>query len=141
MYVNTNFYEGAWGKDYRDIVTAIKFKTDYIGSYTQVSIEKNEKGALVKVLSTCIHNEDTSLKYNENMQIPKDKWRSILDKLYSDMYLHEWNESYKNSNSPNGERWSLEITMEGRYKKIYSESNAYPPYWTELKNVFMEYTI
>ena len=57
------------------------------------------------------------------------------------MYLHEWNESYKNLNSPNGERWSLEITMEGQYKKIYSGSNAYPPYYTELKNVFIAYTM
>lgn len=141
IYKNPHFYKEACGKDYRDMVTTIRFKTDYTGGFTQVTIEKNEKGALVKVLSICIRNENYSQKFNEKIQIPNDKWRSILDKLYSDMYLHEWNESYKNLNSPNGERWSLEITMEDQYKKIYSGSNAFPPYWPELKMVFMTYTM
>ncbi len=40
-------------EDYRDIVTAVKFSVGgYFGGYTEITIRKNDKGAVVKVQKT-----------------------------------------------------------------------------------------
>lgn len=39
----------------------------------------------------------------------------------------------------NGEQWELEIRLTGNRKRTYSGSNAFPPYWSELKALFRPY--
>ncbi|MBQ5521284.1 MAG: hypothetical protein IIT86_00495 [Oscillospiraceae bacterium] len=56
--------------------------------------------------------------------------------LYSGLFLHEWKKSYDNFEVLDGEQWELEITMTNRRKRTYEGSNAYPPYWPELKALF-----
>lgn len=64
----------------------------------------------------------------------------ILDKLYLKMYLHEWKKNYCDPDVLDGMQWHLEIKMTRNRVRNYSGSNAYPPYWSELKEMFEEYT-
>ena len=56
--------------------------------------------------------------------------------LYFELFLHEWMMVYYFLDGLVGEQWSLEITLTNRRKRTYEGSNAYPPYWPELKALF-----
>ena len=122
-------------EDYRDIVTSIKFSVGgYFGGHTTITITKNEKGALVKVMKMLEPDEDAG-----DRQITNARWRSILDRLYGQMYLHEWKKNYVDPYVLDGTQWSLELGLTGNRKRNYYGSNDYPPYWTELKKVFRSF--
>ena len=123
-------------EDFGDIVTGIKFSVGgYFGGYTDVTITKNEKGARVKVQKMLEPDE-----HPVDRQITPSKWRNTLNRLYGQMYLHEWKKRYVDPHVLDGTQWELTITLAGGRKRSYYGSNDYPPYWTELKKIFREYT-
>ncbi len=132
-------------EDYRDIVTSITFKRclerDY-GLGTSVELKRNTKGALVHVKYDILSRGYFENPVNDK-QITEARWYKILDKLYCDMYLHEWKKKYDCKGSGyvviDGERWTLDIRMTGGRKRSYSGINAYPPYWDELVKIFRSF--
>ena len=69
-------------------------------------------------------------------ELTEKEWTKLLDRLYCKLYLHEWKKQYNDWTVMDGEQWELEIRMtEGRVRN-YSGSNAFPPYWNELKRTF-----
>ena len=68
------------------------------------------------------------------------KWDKILNKLYNEMYLHEWKKRYENPEILDGTSWEFVVTMTNRRKRTYSGVNDYPPYWSEFRKIFREYT-
>ena len=125
-------------EDYRDVVTSIRFSVGgYFSGSTEVTISRNEKGAFVKV-------EDYSLEgkmpVNKDKQISSTKWNRILNKLYSQLYLHEWKRRYENPCVLDGTQWELKIKLTGKRVRNYYGSNDYPPYWKELTKIFREYS-
>ncbi len=130
------------GEDYRDIVTSLKL---YIGGYfeghTEIVITKNDKGAIVNIENRRLGlSNDEFFDSLNPKQITRLKWDRILNKLYNEIYLHEWKKNYEDPNVLDGTSWELEITMTNRRKRTYSGINDYPPYWNELKKIFREYT-
>ncbi len=122
-------------EDYRDIVTAIRFFIGgYFGGATEVQIQKNELGALVKV--AYYRTDDLPV---DDRQIAESEWKVIVEKLYAKLYLHEWKKSFKDYDVLDGTQWELEISLTGRRKRSYSGSNAYPAYWKELLKIFRAY--
>ena len=123
-------------EDYREIVTSIKFSIGgYFEGTTEVTIKKTENGTIVKVV-----------KFPDDLDIPEDrqitplKWRKIVNTLYGHIYLHEWKKEYVDMGVLDGTQWSLDINLTGRRSRHYFGSNAYPPYWSELKKIFREYS-
>lgn len=122
-------------EDYRDIVTCIKFSVGgYFDGYTDITIRKNDKGALVSV-QKMLEPEEVP----DDRQITPAKWQRIINKLYGQMYLHEWKKSFVDPCVLDGTQWSLDISLTGNRKRSYSGSNDYPPYWNELLKVFREF--
>ena len=52
------------------------------------------------------------------------------------LYVHEWKKSYVDPYVLDGEQWGLEFQLTGRRVRNYGGSNAFPPYWAELKGTF-----
>ncbi len=117
-------------EDYRDIVKSVSF---WVGGYRrgekEVLLKRNEKGAYVYV-------RKIPVGVPEEKQITPLRWMRLINKLYSELYLHEWKKRYNNLNVMDGEQWYLEIRLTGNRKRTYSGSNAYPPYWKELLAAF-----
>lgn len=130
------------GEDYRDIVTSLKFSIGgYFEGHTEIVISKNEKGAVVNIENRRLGlSNDEFFDSLNPKQITRLKWDRILNKLYNEIYLHEWKKNYEDPNVLDGTSWELEITMTNRRKRTYSGINDYPPYWNELKKIFREYT-
>ncbi len=122
-------------EDYRDIVTAVKFSVGgYFGGYTEITIRKNDKGAIVKAQNTLDYEDLPGSK-----QITPAKWQKIINTLYGQLYLHEWKKNYVDPEVLDGTQWSLDISLTNNRKRSYYGCNDYPPYWNELLKVFREF--
>lgn len=122
-------------EDYRDIVTSVYFSVGgFFQGHQDVTIARNDDGAAVKVV-----NIPTDIEKKEDRQITVKEWLLLLDKLYSRMYLHEWKKRYVDPDTLDGTQWELKIKLTGGRQRNYYGSNEYPPYWTELKNIFRKY--
>lgn len=120
-------------EDYRDIVTAIKFSIGgFLTGRTEVTIRKNKDGACVEEM----HLFDSNLP-TEPKQISKAKWHNIVNKLYDEMYLHEWKKSYVDDSVLDGTQWELQIKLTNNRVRNYGGSNAYPPYYKELRKLLL----
>ena len=122
-------------EDYRDIVRGIRFMIGgYFGGSTEVLIGKNDQGAQVSV--SFYRSDELPVA---DRQISETEWKKIVNKLYGKLYLHEWKKDFTDTNVLDGTQWELGISLTGRRKRIYSGSNAYPPYWKELLRIFNAY--
>jgi len=76
---------------YPDMVEAITFEVGgFFQGRTIVSIKKNPKSALV-------HVDQFSYKVGgpvENRQITPIRWMRLVNKLYNELFLHEWKKDY-----------------------------------------------
>lgn len=116
---------------YPDMVTKIEFSVGgYFGGHTRVTIHKKDEFAIVRVG----HTLDEEPRPDRNITLLR--WDRIVNKLYYEMYLHEWKKSYEDPDVLDGTQWELIITLGGRKKRTYHGSNAYPAYWKELKALF-----
>lgn len=123
-------------EDYRDIVTSIHFSVGgYFGGTTDITITRNDKGAVVKVKKYPYGEE-----WPEDKQITTSKWNGIVNALYSRIYLHEWKKSYVDPYVLDGTQWELDIKLTDRRERHYHGSNDYPPYWAELKKIFRQFS-
>ena len=119
---------------YTDIVKAVELSISQArGGETIIKFIKKQKGALVKVESLGLFQLPP-----DDRQISMAKWDSILDELFSHMYLHEWKKNYKVDKDiivMDGEEWTLKVRMNGTRAFRYHGKDAYPAYWPELKKL------
>ena len=66
----------------------------------------------------------------------EQEWNKLMDRLFSKLYLHEWKKNYVDPNVLDGEQWELDLKLTGGRVRNYGGSNAFPPYWAELKTTF-----
>lgn len=126
---------GRSAEDYRNIVTSISFSVGgFTYGETTVKISRNDTGALVTISKL-----PYSVDCTDDCQITMRRWSQIIDTLYTKMYLHEWKKSYDNLCVLDGTQWELKITLTNNRVRNYHGSNAYPPYWKELKSIFQKY--
>lgn len=152
------------GEDFLRITTAIRFRDD--GRPTLIFEKKEgktvleawvrseaaeesgesaeESGEAVLTFHEVLRslNEPTrdpreSLSYTREMT--EEEWKELLDKLYTELYLHEWRFIFLKSRFPEGERWELEteFTKDRRLKRV--GVGIFPPYWEELMAVLKPY--
>ena len=71
-------------EDYRDIVISIKFSVGgFFEGNTEVTISKNDEGAVVKVMQF-----PYGIEAPDDRQITPAKWNKIVNTLYGQLYLH-----------------------------------------------------
>ena len=122
-------------EDYRDIVTSIKFSVGgFFEGNTEVTILKNDEGAVVKVMQF-----PYGIEAPDDRQITPAKWNKIVNTLYGQLYLHEWKKEFVDPCVLDGTQWELDIKLTNRRVRHYYGSNDYPPYWSELKKIFREF--
>ena len=122
-------------EDYIESVEKLKFGVGgYFQGHTDIEIKRTDNGARVHAVV---------FPYGESCSIDRDitsgKWYKIVNQLYNRMYLHEWKKKYVALNVLDGEQWELKVSLTGGRERNYYGSNDYPPYWTELKAIFMPY--
>ena len=117
---------------YADIVTGIRFSYGgFFQGHTEITIKRNKNGAIAVVSQFPYESKPVP-----DRQITALRWMRLVNRLYSELYLHEWKKDYDNFDVLDGEQWSIEITLTNHRKRTYEGSNAYPPYWPELKALF-----
>ena len=121
-------------EDYRDIVTGISFsRGGFFGGQTSLEIRRTKAGIIVRANRDSFDSEEYSgSRYPMEYKITEMRWQRLINKLYSDLYVHEWKKKYIDHDILDGEQWNLEISLIGRRKRTYYGSNDYPPYWNEL---------
>ncbi len=125
---------------YRDIVTGIRFSTwaeREPDDRTEIILKKNTEGAVLSA-SKCRWDKEPVMI--EGRQITEARWLRLLDRLYSDLHLHEWKhhseDNFHDFFVLDGEEFELEITLTNGRKRRYDGNVEYLPYWPELKALF-----
>lgn len=119
-------------EDYREIVTSVRFYDGcFFNGYPELLIVKN-KDSITLGVSPGFQNPEAVL----NRSMKTSEWKDLMNRLFSEMFLHEWKKNYSNLEILDGEQWGLELKLTGGRVRNYAGSNALPPYWTELKNTF-----
>ena len=95
-----------------------------------LQIRKTEAGALVTVQG----GPDGPLSLKE-YRIHACQWDSLVCSLYEDLYLNDWKHRFEDPDVLDGEEWKLVILLTGGRKRVYSGTNAYPPYWEKLESL------
>ena len=117
---------------YQEIVTSIHFTiNDLFEGNEDVIMKKTGKGISVKVNR---NDEDGSSSFAREMA--EEEWRTVLETLYQHIFLHDWKRQYGDPSDQDGDHWSLDIHMTDNRVRRYRGNNQYPPYWSELKDVF-----
>lgn len=120
------------GEDYRDMVESIEFRDGgFFEGYLDIQIQKNVDGAFVTFRSFPFGRVPVP-----DRQITSLRWNRLVNKLYTELYLDEWKKRYDDPDVLDGEQWELIIKLSGNRRQTYSGSNAFPPYWSELKALF-----
>lgn len=119
-------------RDYREAICYIYFVTGrYDAGYPQVTMLKRKNDIILDVrpgydqAALFIHRE-----------ITVEEWVAVAEVLFCKLYLHKWKKRFVDPTILDGEQWELNLGLDGRRKRTYSGSNAYPPYWNELREVF-----
>lgn len=94
----------------------------------------DNKGAIVKVKYIMKEEEEPDPK-----QITAQKWQKTVNRLYSDLHVHEWKKNYIDPDVLDGTQWHLDIRFTNSRKRSYYGSNDFPPYWNELVKIFREF--
>ena len=113
-------------------MTSIRFSDGgFFGGYPEVLINKTKESIILDVHPG--FREPDALLHRE---MTEAEWKKILDRLFCKLYLHEWKKSFVAYDILDGEQWELELKLTGKRVRKFSGSNAFPPYWTELKTTF-----
>ena len=117
-------------EDYRDIVTSVRFTDGGYGmGYPEIIITKDTDSITMEVIDDFHELEVFQRKMS------KSEWNKLLDRLFCKLYVHEWKKRYY-ENMKDGEQWELGLKLTGGRVRNYYGSNAFPPYWDELKAIF-----
>ena len=112
-------------EDYRRIATGIHFSDD---GFPEILVEKKDDEIRLEVHPVC---PDTQPPFARLMT--ETEWDELLDLLYTQLYVHEWDGIYVDRDNPDGGRWELTITFTEDRKRVHRGIGGFPPYWEELK--------
>ena len=119
---------GEEGKDCRKAVSIVSFSWKAREGWKKIRLTRTEEGAEAEWV---IEEMDR----RENWRMGKKAWQRLLNRLYADMHLHEWQES--RAESTQGETaWRMEVNL-GKYgNRMYTGNRQTSPYGKELVREF-----
>lgn len=113
-------------------MTSVRFSDGgFFGGYPEVLAIKGKDGITLDVRPGFKEPE----AYLQRM-LTEQEWNKLMDRLFSKLYLHEWKKNFVDPDILDGEQWELELKLTGGRVRNYGGSNAFPPYWAELKTTF-----
>ena len=116
-------------------ITAIHFTNGgYFGGYDEIFIRKTDNGNLLECAPGF---QRKTLPVSR--QMTDEEWNRLLYRLFCQLYVHEWEETYNDYSVLDGEQWSLELFAKDSVLLKSSGSNAFPAYWNELKRTFQAF--
>lgn len=130
-----SFYTKSGVRDYRQAVKEVRFTVGgYDTGYPEVRMRKTAQGIGLAVRpghaqADCFLQREMSV----------DEWAAVMDTLFCKLYLHEWKKRFMDPDIMDGEQWELVLELQGARRRTYSGSNAYPPYWEQLRAVFQSF--
>ncbi len=114
---------------YPMIVESIHFSDGgFFDGYYDLTIKKDGGNIIMEAVAPFEQNR-------VSRALQPEEWTRIVDTMYDKLYLHEWKKRF-DSDALDGEQWELELGLIGNRRRTYYGSNAFPPYWKELKRLF-----
>lgn len=121
-------------EEFKKQVNEVRFWTEsYVYPPDEIIIRSDGEKATVTVNSV--------LRYvDEEYGITQDDWERLIDKLYDDLHVDKWENSYTPSECIlDGEQWELRISAAGRRRRIYKGMNAYPRNWRKFTKLMRQF--
>lgn len=110
-------------RDYREAICHIYFVTgNYDAWYPQITMLKRKKDIILDVRP----GFDQAALFH-HWEMTSEEWAAVVDAIFCRLYLHEWKKRFVDPTILDGEQWELHFGLDGRRKRTYSGSNAYPP--------------
>ncbi len=122
-------------REYLSSVSAVKFHYGaYLGETVAVSIIKEGNAFTLEITARPSVSID-GFKRN----LSEAEWEEILETLFQELAVQEWEEQYDRLDVLDGADWTFEIYLtEGNICRT-SGHNAFPPNWEGLANLFTPY--
>ena len=149
------------GEYYQDIVTSVIFREGGYPDWTYIKIFMHNGNVMAMVIydpdaynhsdeeekeiKSLIDNDDNlseTMTFDYQfwtIQLSIEKWHDMIGRLYEDLCIHEWACEYIDQNVMDGTQWALDINFADGRSQCYHGSNRFPPYWSELGDIFREY--
>lgn len=90
-----------------------------------------------------LNEESCSLLFKHGLAkyMTDHEWNVLLDMLFSELLLHEWDNEYVDSTILDGTQWSIKYECrDSSYSRRIGGSNKYPPYWKRFRAYITELT-
>ena len=118
-----------------EAVTGLEFVIGgYFGGYQKIRIGKFRNQYRVTVSPNSMEEGESYVR-----AILEEEWEALKNKLFDEIYLHEWHTHYCDPDVCDGEQWELTLKLTNRRKRCYSGSNAFPPYWIPFLKLLRPY--
>ncbi len=112
----------------KNLVSEVRFDyCEYMLGEDVIDIKKEADKITVTV-------DSMRKKLNTKYCIPQEEWDSFISKLYDEIHINKWKRSYKPEELLicDGAFWEIQISVDGRRKRIYKGDNTYPDNWDDF---------
>lgn len=121
---------------YKKATKNILFETGgLMQGFLTLRLEKAEDGAIMQVSPGFTQDRESGEVETGRVKIPMEKWERVVNRLFEELFVLDWKDSYENPFVMDGQQWKLEITMEDGKELRYRGMNAYPVYWAKVLEV------
>ncbi len=72
-------------------------------------------------------------------ELGAEEWENLLEDLFHELFIQEWEERYENTTAPHETNWDLEVTTDNGMEYQFSGVSAYPENWNDLADLFEPY--
>lgn len=125
-----------FGGDYHDRVAntrQIVLNTYQKGAASQnLTFSKTATGATIEGPFLCYYPDLPEI------YIDHHQWRQLLEDFYK-LYITDWKTAYGIADDPNDFGWDLKIICTDHAPFITSGQGCYPPYWTDMMDLFVSF--
>ena len=119
-------------EDYRDETKRLTLREEGIyPDYGEICLRQLSIGAELSLAGDSEHPAVILKDY-----IPEKQWRKLLDKVFREIYLHEWKKPQETPHSPTDKMWEVELVLTHGRRRYFCGWGNHPPYWKELVRLF-----
>ncbi len=130
--INNRSHSSIDASNYLDCRRSVVFFSFSAGSfftgYQKITIEKRSCDIILTAGSS---------KFIDGKKITKElssaEWNGLLDKIFSEYLLHEWDKKYSNDDLLDGYDWEILVRLETGKEVWWNGYMSYPAYWNEFK--------
>lgn len=129
----------AYTEDGRQVIPYITglcfYMGDYFKGFSQIGFRRHYPNCCTYKITMC---RDDNREDILGRKACGDLSR-LIDSLYYDLFLDDWQQSYDSGESTTGTYWKLIVFIQDAKKRVYSGTQEHPVYWNELLALFQPY--